>query len=131
MLRVLVFLVFFTAASLSSARAEDKGNLSQWNFKFSGEERFRYEYKNDFDLNQSRKDNGSQFYHRFRLGGAANLTDEYLNPKVDIFIEGLDVQTGGYQIKAAANQVDDFDLHQAYINVHHVLGSDLDIKAGR
>lgn len=102
-----------------------------WNFKISGEERFRYEYKKDFDFNQSVKDNGSLFYHRFRLGGLAKLTDEYLKPKVDIFIEGLDAQTGGYQIKGTANQKDDFDLHQAYINIHNIMGSNVDMKAGR
>ena len=46
-------------------------------------------------------------------------------------MEGLDAQTGGYQIKANATQVDDFDLHQVYVNLHNILGSDFDIKAGR
>lgn len=109
----------------------DSPQFAQWNFKFSGEERFRYEYKKNFDFNQTAKDNGGQFYHRFRLGGTASLTDEYLKPKADIFIEGLDAQTGGHKIKAASNQVDDFDLHQAYVNVHNILGSDFAIKAGR
>lgn len=131
---VLTVLGVFLVAGLASASAEDAQNnakFTPWHFKLSGEERLRAEYKKDFDFNQSRKDNGSQFYHRFRLGGTASLTDENLESKVDIFIEGLDVQTGGYQIKAAANQVDDFDLHQAYITVHEILGSGFDIKAGR
>lgn len=115
----------------SVARAADEAEFSSWGFKVSGEERFRAEHKQDFDLNGSLKDNGNQFYNRFRLGLSASLTDEYLKPKVDVFIEGLDAQTGGYRIKAASNQVDDMDLHQAYVNVSNILGSDFSIKAGR
>ncbi len=129
--KILIIFMLLIWTRLSLICADDKPEFSRWNFKMTGEERFRYEYKKDFDFNQSRKDNGSQFYHRFRLGGLASLMDEYLKPKADIFLEGLDTQTGGYQIKAAANQVDDFDLHQAYANLHNILGSDFDIKVGR
>lgn len=90
------------------------------------EERFRYEYKNDFDFNAGSKDNGSLFFHRLRLNAQATFGDA-----VQIFFEGLDAQTGGYQMKATANQTDDFDLHQAYLNVLNVAGSDFDIKLGR
>ena len=102
-----------------------------WQFKLSGDERFRVEYKKDFDFNESKKDNGSQFYHRLRLGLGAGLTDEQRNPELDIFVEGLDAQTGGHHIKANAGQTDDFDLHQAFVNVYNILGSDIGIKAGR
>lgn len=91
-----------------------------------GEERFRYEYKKDFDLNAAAKDNGGLFFHRFRLNAKAAFGDA-----AEIFIEGLDAQTGAHQIKATANQTDDFDLHQAYLNVLNVAGSDLDFKLGR
>ena len=90
------------------------------------EERFRYEYKKDFDFNADSKDNGGLFFHRFRLNAKATL-----GGAAEIFIEGLDAQTGGHQIKATANQTDDFDLHQAYVNLLNVGGSDLDIKLGR
>lgn len=129
--KIVAVLALFVGMNLSLAAAEDHSEFARWDFKLSGEERVRYEYKKDFDLNQSLKDNGGQFYHRFRLGGAASLTDEYLKPKLDIFIEGLDAQTGGHNIKAPRNQVDDFDLHQAYVTLHDVLGSDFDVKVGR
>lgn len=128
---VLTTLLWLMGIATSLVYAGDHSEFAQWNFRMTGEERLRYEYKNDFDFNQSAKDSGSQFYHRLRLGGMANLTDEYLKSKVDIFVEMLDAQTGGYQIKAASNQVDDFDLHQAFVNVHNILDSDFDIKAGR
>ena len=76
-----------------------------------GEERFRYEYKKDFDLNSTAKDNGGLFFHRFRLNAKAVFGDA-----AEIFIEGLDAQTGAHGIKATANQTDDFDLHQVYVN---------------
>jgi len=126
-----VLLLVIRVTSAQAGEAKEIPEFSQWNFKLSGEERIRAEYKQDFDFNQSRKDNGSQFYHRFRLGGLVSLTDEYLDPKLDIFIEGLDAKTGGYKIKAASNQVDDFDLHQAYVTLHDILGSNFDVKAGR
>ncbi|MBI5150736.1 MAG: alginate export family protein [Candidatus Omnitrophica bacterium] len=91
-----------------------------------GEERFRYEFKKDFDLNASAKDNGGLFFHRLRLNAKAVFGDA-----AEIFIEGLDAQTGAHGIKATANQTDDFDLHQAYVNLRNVGGSDLDIKLGR
>ena len=91
-----------------------------------GEERSRYEFKKDFDLNASAKDNGGLFFHRLHLNAKAAFGDS-----AEIFIEGLDAQTGGHQIKATANQTDDFDLHQAYFNILNVAGSDIDIKLGR
>ena len=123
--------VLFLAVGSGRLFADDKPGFSQWNLKLTGEERFRYEYKKNFDLNRSVEDNGSQLFHRFRLGAMANLTDEYLKPKLDIFIEALDAQAGGYQIKANRAQVDDFDLHQAFANLHNILGTDFDIKLGR
>lgn len=92
----------------------------------SGEERFRYEYKKDFDFNKSREDNGGLFFHRFRLNAKATFGDA-----AEIFIEGLDAQTGAHGIKATTNQTDDFDLHQAYLNILNIAGSDFDIKLGR
>ncbi len=133
-LRVLLMLAVFLAARVGvlwADDAKDNSKLSKWNYKITGEERFRYEYKKDFDFNRSSKDNGSQLYHRLRLAGNASLLGQEQKPKLDIFVEGLDAQTGGYQLKSAANQTDDFDLHQAYANIHNIFGSDVDIKAGR
>ena len=127
-----VLIIFSGFLFVNTSFADQKsGEFNKWQYKITGEERFRYEYKNDFDFNQSSKDNGSQFYHRLRLGGSASLMDDNLKPRLDIFVEGLDAQTGGYQIKAASNQVDDFDLHQAYVNFHNIFSLNFDIKAGR
>jgi len=115
----------------SFAQEASGGQFLQWRTAFSGDDRFRYEYKNDFDFDKSKKDTGSQFYQRLRVGLDAALTDEYLDPKMDIFIEMLDAQTGGYQIKANSGQVDDFDLHQAFVNFIDIWGSGFDFKAGR
>lgn len=109
----------------------DEAQYSQWNWTFSADDRVRSEYKSDFDFNSSKKDNGDQFYQRFRMGENLSLTDEYLNPKLDIFVEGLDGRTAGHILKPPANQNDDFDLHQAYVNWHQILGSDFDLKVGR
>ncbi|MFA5315129.1 MAG: alginate export family protein, partial [Candidatus Omnitrophota bacterium] len=115
----------------SFAQEASGGQFLQWRTALGGEDRFRYEYKHDFDFNKDKKDTGSQFYQRLRVGFDAALTDEYLDPKMDIFIEMLDAQTGGYQIKANSGQVDDFDLHQAFVNFIDIWGSGFDFKAGR
>ncbi len=129
--RVVIVLTLLAVSCLPSAFAGDAAEFSQWSFKPSIEERFRYEFKKDFDFDDNKKDKGSLFSHRLRVGGLASLTDEYLKPKLDIFLEGLDAQDFGNPIKAPANQVDDFDIHQAYINAYNIFGSDFDIKLGR
>ncbi|MDD5020126.1 MAG: alginate export family protein [Candidatus Omnitrophica bacterium] len=119
------------AAAPSFAQEASGGRFQQWRTALSAEERFRYEYRHDFDFNKDIKDAGSQFYQRLRFGFDACLTDEYLDPKLDIFIEGLDAQTGGYRINANSGQTDDFDLHQAFVNFMNIWGSGFDFKAGR
>lgn len=111
-----IILIFGTASQVFAGPVVTTG----------GEERFRYEYKKDFDLNASAKDNGSLFFHRLRLNAKAAFGDA-----AEIFIEGLDAQTGGHRIKATANQTDDLDLHQAYLSILNVAGSDIDVKLGR
>lgn len=127
----LYFSVYVYAGDVVTTLQKSDGESLRWQFKLSGDERLRYEYKQDFDFNKSKKDNGGQFYHRLRLNALVSLADEYLKSKIDIFIEGLDAQTGGYHIKANAGQTDDFDLHQAFVKVYSLFGSDFDFKAGR
>ena len=126
-----LLLVLGTLLVASNGWAADKGDYLHWDYKIGAEERVRYEFKQDFDANSSRKDTGSLFFTRERINAQATLTDEYLNNKAQVFVEGLNAQTGGYRIKATANQTDDFDLHQAYVNVYKIAGSDLDVKVGR
>ena len=130
-IRILALFTLLMNAGSFAARAESDSQFLQWNFKVTGEERLRYEEKKDFDFNAAKKDNGGLLYQRLRIGTAASLTDEYLNPIVDLFIEGLDARVAGDHIKPGVTQVDYFDLHQAYVNVHNVLGSDFDVKLGR
>ena len=94
-----VFFAFVWSLQQLSVFASDAPQFSDWNFKPSAEEKVRYEYKHDFDFDDHKKDNGSIFYHRLRLGGLASLTDEYLKPKLDVFVEGLDAQDFGNPVK--------------------------------
>jgi len=129
--RIFVFCTLLIAAGSFAARAESDSQFLQWNFKVTGEERLRYEEKKDFDFNAAKKDNGGQVYNRFRLGTQATLTDEYLNPIADFFLEGLDAKAWGDHIKAVKTQIDDFDLHQAYFDLYNIFGSDFSVKLGR
>ncbi len=125
---------------LSGLKAGDKafadtvknsGEFLQWQFKLGADERLRYEYRQEFDLDRSRQDMGNLFFHRLKLNATATFSDEYLNDVLTVFVEGLDAQTWGYQLKAQANQVDDFDFHQGYVTINNIAGSDLDFTAGR
>lgn len=102
-----------------------------WQFTAGGEERARYEYRDNFDYKTGQQTDNNHLYNRLRLNAKATLTDEYLDPKLDVFIEGLDAQVLGYETAAALSQKDNFDLHQAYVGAYNILGSPLDVKLGR
>ncbi len=130
-MKVGVWTIFLFMCALSQAWAGEKVEHLHWDTKIGGEERFRYEYRKDFDYNKSKKDTGSLIFNRLKINAQFTLSDQYLNEKLQIFVEALDGQTGGHRIKAQANQNDDFDLHQAYVNLIKVGGSDVDLKVGR
>jgi hypothetical protein len=116
------------------AAEEDEGNKGKslsWKYQVGADERFRYEYKRDFDFNKNKKDNGGLLFNRIRVNAKVVLSDENLNNWVELFIEGLDAQAGGYKIKATASQEDEFDLHQAYLKIFNIAGSHVDVKLGR
>ena len=109
----------------------DKGGSLRWRYQAGAEERFRYEYKRDFDFNKNNKDNGGQLFNRVRVNAKALLSDGNSNNWMEFFIEGLAAQEGSYKIKAAPGQEEEFDLHQAYLNIFNVAGSHIDVKVGR
>jgi hypothetical protein len=125
-------LIFLAAASALAQSAEGLSGreFATWHFKLGMDERFRYEYRNDFDFSDANKDNGSLFFNRARVNLKAFLTDAYLNNIADIFVEGMDCQVGSYQAKQTA-QKDNFDLHQSYLDVYNMLGIPADFKIGR
>ncbi len=122
---------FMTRAMAFAGQADNKDNPTHWQFKLGGEDRLRYEYRYNFDFNKSKKDDSTQLFQRLKLNATASLTDEYLNKKVDIFVEGMDIRDGSYRSKAVSGQTDPLDLHQAYVRLYHLLGSDFDVRLGR
>ena len=130
-LTALFLFILVHVAWAADAVSNDKGTFLSWHYTLGFDERFRVEEKRDFDFNKAVKDDGNLFFNRFRLHLNASLTDEYLNKLAEVFIEGMDAQTGGYRIKATAGQADEFDLHQAYLNIVNLAGSDFSFKAGR
>jgi hypothetical protein len=111
--------------------ADGTGQYLLWNFKVGGEERIRYEYMENFDLNDSKKDNATHILNRLKLNATADLTDEYLNKIASAFVEGLDARDIPYRTKATFGQTDRMDLHQAYVDIYDVMGSSFDVKLGR
>jgi hypothetical protein len=128
----LFMLGLFAFYSISIAAEEfGKVTIGNWGIKAGFDDRFRYEYKHDFDFNKSVQDNGSLLFNRFMMNIKANLKDSWGQNILDLFFEGLDARAGAYQIKPVKTQRDGFDLHQAYINLYNILGSDFNFKIGR
>jgi hypothetical protein len=117
----------------TSVAAEEFGKVTigNWGIKAGFDERFRYEYKHDFDFNKSVKDNGSLLFNRIMINIKANLKDSWGQNMLDLFVEGLDARAGAYRIKPVKSQRDGLDLHQAYINLYNIAGSDFNFKIGR
>ena len=129
---ITIFLILkVSSVCAEEAKSSETNSSKHWQQKFGLEERLRYEYKQDFDFNESLRDNGSLFFHRLKLSSQTSLLDDGKKNILDIFVEGLDAQTGSYQTKANAGQVDDFDVHQAYIHLHRLMGAGVDFKLGR
>ncbi len=128
---LLLFLCRPFPAGAQEAAATQAGEFLTWKYDFGMDERIRYEYKHDFDFNKNSKDNGGVLYNRLKVHASATLSDEYLNKIVEIFIEGLDGETGAFHMKAPTNQRDKFDLHQAYVNFLDIADSHFNLKLGR
>jgi len=124
---VLILLVFARTAQTEEPKTAPAG----WKLKFGADERFRSEFKQDFDFDQSKRDNGTLFFHRLGLSAKAAWLNDSGDDVMNIFVDGLDAQTGSYQTKATATQVDDFDLHQGFVSFNNVGGLPVDVKLGR
>jgi len=130
---VLCSIVLYSTSAAAAVTAENLGKfeIGNWAFKAGFDERFRYEYRHDFDFNESLKDDGSLLFNRSMINFKANLKDSWGKNILELFVEGLDARAGAYQIKPIKTQRDSFDLHQAYINLYNIAGSDFGFKAGR
>lgn len=108
-----------------------KSEFLSWHYKLGAEDRFRYENKENFDFNKSAKDSGGQIYNRARINMKASLTDEYLKDVLELFVEGIDAQVGGYRLKPPVSQKDNFDFHQGYLKLCDILNTMFDVTLGR
>jgi len=124
------------SASAQQDAAPMSGEFMYWKYKIGVDDRIRYEYRHDFNLNKSVKDSGNGYgtgsliFNRFKINGQARLVDENKKDILELLIEGLDGRIGTYQMKPPA-QKSSLDLHQAYLDIYTILGSDFDIKLGR
>lgn len=89
--------------------------------KLSVEERVRYEYRSNYDLNESRKDNGGLIFNRLRLSAQTSWMVDDIEQAVFV-LEGLDAQSWGHHIKALRTQKDTFDFHQGYVRFPNLWG---------
>jgi len=114
-LKIILSILLISLFSFCYADAADEGPQKResigWKYKIGVDERFRYEYKHNFDFNKDINDNGSLFFSRFLVNIKASLSDAKQNDLLELFVEGLDARVGAYQIKPVNSQKDSFDLH--------------------
>ena len=92
---------------------------------WGGEYRLRYEYKEDFDLDDTVNDKDGYWYARTRFNMGANIND-----KVLFFFEGLDGREWDSDVSPKP-QKDDFDLHQLYFLLSKPNDLPVSLKVGR
>jgi len=92
---------------------------------WGGEYRLRYEYKEDFDLDDTVNDKDGYWYARTRFNMGANIND-----KVLFFFEGLDGREWDSDVSPKP-QKDDFDLHQLYFLLSKPNDLPVSLKIGR
>ena len=112
--RICIVILFSIGMFVSDSWAGEGTALDRWDVSLGGDNRARFQYTNDYELSNSSDKTKAVFHNRFRL----NLKLLY-EDIVDIFIEGLDAREGVYRT-VKYGQSDDFDLHQANIELRNM-----------
>ncbi|MCX5707931.1 MAG: alginate export family protein [Candidatus Omnitrophica bacterium] len=120
-----LFFCFFVSQAFAADNFLKGYQVGDWKADFGIEERFRWEYQTDFDYNQAAEDDGNLFFNRLRLNAKFSL-----EKSIEVFVEGLDARVANFQRKKNT-QLDDLDLHQAYINLNKLFDSGVSLKLGR
>ena len=104
----LPFLMGLLCAAGPGARAED---LKEIDWTFSGEARFRPEWRDNADLDDAAGDDLRQGFMRIRLGLGAKVKERYR-----LFVQVQDSRIAGEEASTASNQKN-LDLHQGYAEI--------------
>src|SRR5262245_21055745 len=103
-------------------RAEETRDLT---WTFSGEARFRPEYRDNRDLTSAADDDLRQGFMRLRLGIAATIKDRYR-----VFAQVQDSRVAGEEVSTASDQKN-LDLHQGYVEFFPSPSGPLRLTIGR
>lgn len=117
----LVLLAVLCAAPVP-LRAEEIKDLS---WSFTGEIRFRPEYRGNRDLDSAADDDLRQGFMRLRLGVGASLKDRYR-----VFVQVQDSRVAGEEVSTTSNQKN-LDLHQGYVEINPGPPGHLRVIVGR
>jgi len=100
--------IVLLCAAVPGARAED---LKEIDWSFSGEARFRPEWRDNADLDDAAGDDLRQGFMRIRLGLGAKVKERYR-----LFVQIQDSRVAGEEASTASNQKN-LDLHQGYAEI--------------
>ncbi len=106
--RALPVLLVFLCAAGQVLTAED---LKEIDWTFSGEARFRPEWRDNADLDDAAGDDLRQGFMRIRLGLGAKVKERYR-----LFVQVQDSRIAGEEASTASNQKN-LDLHQGYAEI--------------
>ena len=106
--KALPFLMVLLCAAGRILRAEELKNID---WSFTGEARFRLEWRDNADLDRGEDDDLRQGFMRIRLGLGAILKERYR-----LFVQVQDSRVAGEETSTASNQKN-LDLHQGYAEI--------------
>ncbi len=114
--------LFSLTASAQEANAPGKKAVD---WSFSGEVRFRPEYRDNADLNGDLNDDMRQGFMRIRLGVTAAFQEDYR-----LFLQAQDSRVAGEESSTATSEKN-LDLHQGYLDIRKLGAEGLGLTLGR
>jgi alginate export protein len=119
---LLILSLFALPLAAQEAKAPEKKPVD---WSFSGEIRFRPEYRDNADLNSDANDDLRQGFMRLRLGVAATFQEDYR-----LFVQAQDSRVAGEEVSTASNEKN-LDLHQGYVEIAKLGAERLALTLGR
>jgi len=111
-----------------ASAAEEKKQDITWSL--SGEARFRPEWRDNFDLDESVDDDVRNMFMRIRLGVDVMIRDDYR-----IFVQAQDSREGGEESPSASaatsTNARNLDIHQGYAEIRKTGVEGLSLDVGR
>ena len=122
---ILPLLLLPLGATLAAAQEDKSAEKKAVDWSFSGEIRFRPEYRNNADLKGALDDDLRQGLMRLRFGVTAVFQEDFR-----LFVQAQDSRAAGEEASTASNE-ENLDLHQGYLEIRKLGVEGLGLTLGR